>query len=440
MIESEIFKKLRKDVFDSIDYLLKKIDPEKRVQEFLIKEGNKLKIGEDEIDLNKFDKIFLISFGKAGVKMAKGALSKINFNKGLVISNIDYFDFPNNIEYIKGEHPTPGNGSFYAGKKLIELSNEIKENDLTIILISGGGSSLVEYPLIPLSDLKELTSLMLKHGLSIDEINTIRKHISKIKGGKLLKYLKGKVYSLIISDVIGDDLSVISSGVTYFDNSTFLDALNNLKNYDLIDRVPKSVIEIINKGIKGEISETLKENEFPKKRVKNFIISSNYDACKILINFFKDKGYNTFYLGSRINGDVKDVSKVIGGIIIDIYENKIDVPKPCVLLYGGETTVIVKGNGIGGRNQEIALLISKYIQNKNILFLSFGTDGIDGNSPASGAIVDGETLNRAKRLNLDYKKFLENNDTYNFFKQLNDLIILGPTGNNVMDIGIAIII
>lgn len=371
--------------------------------------------------------------------MAKGVLSKLDIYKGIVISNIDYSDFPKNIEYIKGEHPFPGEGSIIAGKRLIEFSKEIQENDLVLILISGGGSSLVEYPLIPLSDLTELTKLMLKSGLSIDEINTIRKHISEIKGGKLLKHIKGKIYSLIISDVIGNDLSVISSGPTYFDNSTYFDALKILKDYELVDKVPKSVIEVINKGIRGEIEETLKEKDFPNERVKNFIISSNYEACKYLIEFFKNKGYSTIYLGSRIQGDTREVSKVISGIILDIYENKIKIDKLVALIFGGETTVFVKGSGKGGRNQELSLLISKYIKNKNILFLSFGTDGIDGITDAAGAIVDGETLNRSEKQNLNFKFYLENNDSYNFFLKLNDLIKTGPTGNNVMDIGISLI-
>ncbi|MCX8095098.1 MAG: glycerate kinase [Caldisericia bacterium] len=434
------FRKLRLDALKSIEYILEKIDPENKVKECLIKNGNKLKILFEDIDLKNFNRNFLISFGKAAIKMTKGVLSKLDIYKGIVVSNIDYSNFPRNIEYIKGDHPYPSENSIYAGKKLIKFSKEIQENDLVLIMISGGGSSLVEHSLISLNDLIELTKLMLKTGLSIEEINTIRKHISEIKGGKLLKYLKGKVYSLIISDVIGDDLSVIASGPTYFDNSTFLDALNILKKYDLINKVPVSVVEIINKGIRNEIEETLKEKDFPKERVKNFIISSNYEACKNLIEFFYSKGYSTLYLGSRIQGDIKEVSKVIGGIILDIYENKINIKKPAALIFGGETTVFVKGFGKGGRNQELSLIISKYIKNKDILFLSFGTDGIDGVTDAAGAIVDGDTLNRGELLNLDYNKFLENNDSYNFFKNLNDLIITGSTGNNVMDIGIALIL
>ncbi|MBC7194687.1 MAG: glycerate kinase [Caldisericia bacterium] len=439
MEKEEILKKLRKDALESINFILEKIDPEKRVQEFLLIDNNKLKTSYDEIDLEKFKRIFLISFGKAAIKMAKGVLSRLNVYKGLVVSNIYYSDFSQNIEYIKGEHPIPDEKSLYAGKRLIEISEEINENDLVLILISGGGSSLVEYPLISLLDLKELTKLMLKSGLSIDEINIIRKHLSEIKGGKLLKKIKGKIYSIIISDVIGDDLGTIASGPTYFDNSTFFDAKDVLEKYNLLDKVPKSVLNVIQKGIRGEIPETLKEKDFPYERVKNYIILSNHIVCKYLIDFFKNKGYTTLYLGSRIQGDVREVSKVIGGIILDIYDEKIDIKKPVSLIFGGETTVFVKGNGIGGRNEELSLLISKYIQNKNIVFLSFATDGIDGISNSAGAIVDGETLNRGDILNLNYKIYLDNNDSYNFFLKLGDLITTGPTGNNVMDIGISLI-
>jgi glycerate 2-kinase len=434
-----VFKKFREDILFSIDNLFEEIDPEKIIEKNIYIENNKLNIFNEILNLNDFNRIFLFSFGKASIKMAKGVLSKLNVYKGVVVSNIDYKDFPENIEYIKGEHPILGEGSLIASQKIVELANETEENDLSIVLISGGGSSMVELPIIPLEDYKSLIEILLKKGLNIEEINIIRKHLSKIKGGKLLNYLKGKVYSLIISDVIGDDFGTIASGPTYFDKSTFLDAYEILKKYEILKEIPGSVVEVIEKGINGKISETLKESDFPKNRVKNFIILSNHIACKILEKNFKEKGYNTFYLGSRIQGEAREVAKVLGGIAVDIHDEKVDLKKPLAMIFGGETTVTVKGNGKGGRNSELTLAISPFLSNKNIIFTSFGTDGIDGITDSSGAICDGNTIKRAESLNLNYKEYLLNNDSYSFFKELNDLIFTGPTQNNVMDIGVIVI-
>ena len=435
----ENFKKFREDILFSIDNLFEEIDPEKIIEKNINIENNKLNIINEIINLKDFNRIFLISFGKASIKMAKGVLSKLNVYKGVVISNLDYKDFPENIDYIKGEHPILGEGSLIASQKIVELANETEENDLSIVLISGGGSSMVELPLIPLEDYKSLIQILLKEGLNIEEINIIRKHLSKIKGGKLLNYLKGKVYSLIISDVIGDDFGTIASGPTYFDRSTFLDAYEILKKYEILKEIPESVVEVIEKGINGKISETLKESDFPKNRVKNFIILSNHIACKILEKNFKEKGYNTFYLGSRIQGEAREVAKILGGIAVDIHDEKVDLKKPLAIIFGGETTVTVKGNGKGGRNSELTLAISYFLFNKNIIFTSFGTDGIDGITDSSGAICDGNTIKRGESLNLNYKDYLLNNDSYSFFEKLNDLIFTGPTQNNVMDIGVIVI-
>ncbi len=437
---SVIFKKLREDTLSSLEYLFEKIDPENRIKEILKKEDGKLKILDEEVNLNEFKRIFLFAFGKGSIKMTKGVISKLDVYKGVVIGNVETNDLPQNIEYIKGNHPIPGEGSLLGGKKLIELAKETKENDLSIVLISGGGSSLVEDSLIPLQDLKELTKIMLRYGLSINEINIIRKHLSNIKGGKFLNYLKGKVYSLIISDVIGDKIDTIASGPTYFDNSTFKDAYDILNRYEILKIIPKSIVEIIEKGLRGEIEETLKENKFPIDGVKNYVILSNSIACEYLIEFLKNKGYSILFLGSKIQGEVKEVSKILGEIIIDIYEGKIDIKKPVAIIFGGETTVFVKGDGKGGRNQELTLLMSKFIKDKKILFLSIDTDGIDGITDAAGAICDGETLNRIESLKLNIDNFLDNNDSYNLFLKLNDLIFTGPTGNNVMDIGISLIL
>lgn len=433
------YKKIREDILLSIDNLFKKIDPELKVKELLKVENDNLEILEESINIKNYNRIFLISFGKASIKMAKPLISKLKIYKGVVVGNIDYNGFPKNIDYIIGGHPILDQGSIMAGEKFVELAKETSTNDLIFILISGGGSSLVEKPLIPLEDYRILNKILLKKGLDIEEINIIRKHLSEIKGGKLINILKGKIYSLIISDVVGDDISTIASGPTYFDSSTFFDAFEILKKYEILNEVPKSVVELFKKGIEGEIEETLKEKNFPKERVKNHIILSNNIACKILIELLKEKGYNTFYLGSRFQGEAKEVAKVLGGIALDIKSGVIDLKKPLAIIFGGETTVTVKGFGKGGRNSELALAITPFFKDNNMVFISFGTDGIDGITDSCGAICDGDTLNKANKLNLSYLNYLSNNDSYNFFKKINDLIFTGPTQNNVSDIGIFII-
>lgn len=435
-----VYKKIREDILLSIDDLFKQIDPELKVKEILKFENNKLDILGESINLKNYNRIFLISFGKASIKMAKPLISKLKIYKGVVVGNIDYRGFPKNIDYIKGGHPILDEGSVIAGEKIVELSKETSTNDLIIVLISGGGSSLVEKPLIPLEDYRILNKILLKKGLNIEEINIIRKHLSEIKGGKLINFLKGKIYSLIISDVVGDDIGTIASGPTYYDNSTFSDAFEILKRYEILDEVPKSVVKIIKKGVKKEIEETLKEKNFPKDRVKNFIILSNNIACKILIELIKKKRYKTFYLGSRIQGEVKEVAKVLGGLALDIKSGVVDLERPLAIIFGGETTVTVKGLGLGGRNSELTLAISPFLKDNNMVFSSFGTDGIDGITDSCGVICDGNTLNKANKLNLNYLDYLSNNDSYNFFKKLDDLIFTGSTQNNVSDIGVFIIL
>lgn len=434
------YKKVREDILSSIDDLFKKIDPELKVKELLKLENNNLEILEESINLKNYNRIFLISFGKASIKMAKPLISKLKIYKGVVVGNIDYNDFPKNINYILASHPIIDKRSLIAGEKVIELAKETTTKDLIFILISGGGSSLVEKALISLEDYQILNKILLKKGLNIEEINIVRKHLSVIKGGKLINILKGKIYSLIISDVVGDDISTIASGPTYYDSSTFSDAFEILKKYEILNEVPKSVVKIFKKGIEGKIEETLKEKEFPKNRVKNNIILSNHMACKILMDSFSKKGYKTFYLGSRFQGEAKEVAKVLGGIALDVKSGVVDLKKPLAIIFGGETTVTVKGSGKGGRNSELALAITPFLKDNNMVFVSFGTDGIDGITDACGAICDGDTLNKAKKLKLNYLNYLSNNDSYNFFKNLNDLIFTGPTQNNISDIGVFIIV
>ena len=298
------------------------------------------------------------------------------------------------------------------------------------MLISGGGSALLSYPRISLKDMKNTTDLLLKSGADINQINTVRKHLSFVKGGQLIKNVKCKVICFIISDIAGDPLEFISSGPTYPDSTTFDDAEKILREYGLFNKIPISVKNIINDGLNGNIPETLKKNNPIFQKVTNVIIANNALACKEAEKKAKQLGYQTMILTTSLEGEAKDVGLYLTDKVNDFQS----FDKKIVFISGGETTVTVKGNGIGGRNQEMVLSCVRNIAGKNIVFSSFSTDGIDGNNDAAGAIADTFTFDRAIKIKADPIKFLNDNNSYNFFKNLKDLLYTGPTGTNVMDL------
>lgn len=430
-------KQAREDAICAVETALDCIDPADAVKHIVKSDGRILYVGNKKIELSKISKIFLIAPGKASVKMAKSLLSTIKIDEGVVVSNVKCDDSMDNIEFIKATHPLPDESSIYAGEKILNIADKTDDSSFTFVLISGGGSSLVESSPIKLKDIQKTTKLLLNAGADITEINTLRKHLSNIKGGKLLNRLKGKVVSLIISDVVGNDLSTISSGITYFDSTTYRDAYNVLEKYEIRDKVPKGVINLLSDGVQGKLGETLKEAEFILKDVENIIIADNYKACRCAVNLLSKRGYLTFYLGSHIQGESKNIAHMIGRIALDIAKSGIH--RPVAIVCGGEATVNVRGNGIGGRMQELSLAVSPFLNRIGALFLSFGTDGIDGMTDAAGAIADRYTIKRALNKRLNYKKYLNNNDSYNFFSQLDDLIFTGPTQTNVADICILLI-
>lgn len=436
--EEENLRKFRHLALNALSKGLERVDPYKGVMNFLRKEDSKIYVGEKVYSLKDFSHVYVIAFGKASIKMFKAIYQLLPITEGIVVSNVEEALNLPNVKFVKGSHPIPNEDSARAGEEILELADKVDNSDLTIVLISGGGSALVESPIVSLDRLQELTTTLMKKGADINELNAVRKHLSRIKGGKLLKHLKGNVISLIISDVIFDPLDVIASGPTYFDSSTYYDALLVLKKYKIEDEF-KDIVEILEKGIKGEIEETLKEGEAINCTFENHIIASNYIATREMIEFFKEKNINTFYLGSAIQGVASSVAKTLAGIGKSIALGYIEIKKPVAIVFGGETTVEVKGKGIGGRNSELTLYITKYLQGINFVFASIGTDGIDGISPAAGAIADSLTLEKAKKLDLDINEFLENNDSFSFFNKLGDAIITGPTGTNVADIAVLLI-
>jgi glycerate 2-kinase len=435
--------KINKDLVSEIFYAaLKAVDPYKSV-----------KLYTDRI-LSTYkacncNRILVIGFGKAACQMAKALEDQLRnlIETGIVITK--YGHCPpsyksEKLRIIEAGHPVPDENGLRGAEEIIGLLEKSKENTLVVCLISGGGSALLVSPYegITLEEKQKITRQLLSAGANISELNTVRKHISRIKGGRLAEIAyPAPVLALILSDVIGDRLEVIASGPTSFDLTTYNDALKVLEKYNLINRAPQSVIEVLNKGINRVIPETPKEGNIIFKQVENVVIGSN----KILLNAAKKKaeelGFNVELISSELSGEAKDVGKWLAQKSVKIKDLKDQkIKKLRCLISGGETTVTVKGNGLGGRNMELALAFALELEGiDGITFLSAGTDGTDGPTEAAGAIVDGNTVSKAKAIGLDPQAYLKDNDSYNFFKKIDELFITGPTGTNVMDIQIVII-
>jgi len=423
----------RETALEIFNHALRSVLPESLIKESVRLEGENLIILDENYDLGKFDRIHVLGSGKASAGMA-GAIQKIlgkRIEDGFVVSNKPEIPL-NVIKFFESSHPIPTEKSIMAASILIERISRLSENDLFIYLLSGGSSSLVEKPIPPigLEELKETTDILLQKGISIQEINVVRKHLSMIKGGRLGELTRATGIVLVISDVIGDDLETIGSAPLYYDSSNYKETYDLLEEYDLWSRIPENVKIVVEKGVRGEVKETPKKEN---KNIRHFIIGSNLRALEGAKKRAEEFGLRTRIVNSKLRGEARNAAK-------DIVSMGKEMAEKTCLLFGGETTVTLRGRGEGGRNQEMCLSALKEIgNNRNIVFLSAGTDGIDGNSKAAGAIVDYRSYKNARKLNLDIDKYLRNNDTYNFLDQTGDLIITGPTGTNVMDVTILIV-
>ena len=425
-------KKIREDILDVINSALDAVDSYNAVKSKF--EGKKIVIKQETIDISYFKNIYLIGFGKASVGMAQAVCDSTDVTKGAIITN----DSDNKVQCrsvltLMGNHPIPSKKDIDNTKTILDIVKKCKENDLLIVLISGGGSSLLCKPRVSLNDFQKTTDLLLKSGADIKEINTIRKHISLVKGGQLATLARCTIISFIISDIIGDPIEFIASGATHPDSTTYLNAKNILKKYELLSKIPFSVKKIIEDGIQKIISETPKKNDPVFKKVFNYIVSNNEIACIAAKQKGEELGYKTMLLTTSLDGEAKNIGKYL----VNKATNYITDEK-MLFISGGETTVTIKGSGKGGRNQEMVLGSIKELADKDVVFSSFATDGVDGMCDAAGAIADAYTLKRANKKNLDHHKFLEENNSYEFFNNLDDLIITGPIGTNVMDIQILI--
>ncbi len=405
-----------------VEYAIRKADPYAMVYDFL-KGSN-------------FERVYVVGIGKASCPMAKAVEDVLgdNIEEGIAVTKHGYGMPLERIEVIEAGHPIPDENSVEGAKRGLEIAEKVREEDLLIVLISGGGSSVFAMPEdgITLEDKIKTYELLLKSGARIHEINTVRKHISKVKGGKFVKNVRGKVLALIISDVVGDDLEVIASGITVKDPTTFKDAYEVLKRYGIWDELPESVRNHIELGMLGKREETLKE-DLPN--VENVLICGTGRVCEFALEKAREFG-NAYIITSTLEGEARHVGTVVGSIVEEIWKKDRPFEKPAILIFGGETTVTIRGKaGRGGPNQELALSCAKKIAGlRGCCVVAVDTDGTDGPTDVAGGIVDSYT---AKVVDVD--EYLSRHDAYEGLKRAGALVVTGPTRTNVNSLIVAVV-
>lgn len=438
-------EKLRKDANSIFDEALEAADPERCILEHLSLKKSTLKIDSKKYDLGKYKSIYIVAFGKAASAMAKPVENLLGekITSGIVVSN-NQPDFSfKKLDFFLSSHPVPDEKSLNAAIEISNLLEKTTENDLVVFLISGGGSSILAMSRegLTLEDKRKVTEKLLLSGVDTKGLNTVRKKLSQIKGGGLLKKaMPAEVATLILSDVVGDKLDVIASGPTVNDTTTFEEAWRVVEALEVEHIIPPKVVVHLDRGKKGEIPPLLEESEINKEKIQNVVVGSNYKSLLAAEVKAKELGYDTLLLTSQMSGEAREVAKVVAGIAFNIERFDNPIKKPACVIFGGETTVNVTGNGTGGRNTELAIAFCmEIIGHENIVGLFAGTDGIDGPTDAAGAICDGNSRLVARKSNYSARDHLADNDSYHFFSFLNDLIKTGPTGTNVMDIGIVLV-
>ena len=391
-------------------------------------------------------KAIVLGLGKASVQMTRGALSCVEPSGGVVVTLRGLEERVEGLEVLGASHPVPDESSLRAAEALLEWARSAGAGDLVIVLVSGGGSALAEKPLDPLTldDVKSTVRLLLRSGASIHEMNTVRKHISAIKGGRLAAAAHpARLVGLYASDVPGDRLDVIASGPTVPDPTTFEDALQVLRKYGLLGEVPRPVVELLERGARGMVEETPKPGDPRLARASNELVAANMDVLRGLTEDLRGMGFDTVILTSRLEGESREVGRALASITLEALERGVPVEPPAAIIAGGETTVKVKGGGVGGRNLELAaswaLAVAYWNPEAPAAMLAMDTDGIDGSSPAAGAIVEPSMVEEARSMGLSFQDALDSNDTYTLLKKLGATIETGPTGTNLNSVAVILV-
>lgn len=431
----------RSQIVSVLQAALGAVDPAAAVRRFVQRQGDRLIVDGQVYDLREIDRIYVVGAGKADAPMAVAIEELLGdrITAGAVNVKYEHVLPTGRIALTEAGHPIPDDAGVAGSRRIAELLARAGENDLVLCLISGGGSALMTLPVegVTLGDMQGLTDALLRAGANIVEINTIRKHLDQLKGGKLARLAApARVVSLILSDVVGNPLDSIASGPTVPDTSTFADAWNVLRRFELLGKIPASIEHYLQRGAAGEIEDNPRAGSPVFDGARNVIVASNGLAAEAAQQAASALGMNTLLLSTYVQGEASQVAKVLAAIAQEIRASGRPVTRPACVIAGGETTVTVRGNGKGGRNQEMALAAALAIQGlEDVSIVCLATDGTDGPTDASGALAEGDTVARGRALGLDAWAHLHNNDAYPYFAALGDLLLTGPTHTNVNDLG-----
>lgn len=427
--------------------MLASVDPHGLVSQHVKRRGDRLLIDDEIIPLHDYGGLYVVGAGKASGAMTEtleGILGDRLKGGLVVVPTGQQFAGLTRVKTVGASHPIPNENSVKAAREVVDLVEKLTNSDLLICVLSGGGSALLSLPVEPLTiaDKGRVVRLVMNAGATIVELNTVRKHLSAIKGGWLARRsAAGKIIGLLISDVVGDGLDSIASGPISPDPTTFSDAIKILKKYGVLESIPSAAAEILRKGSEGSIPETPKANDACFRTVSHHIVGDNRVACTSAQRYLRSNGIRTRILSSSVTGEARDVGSFIGSLAREVVKFDEPFAKPCALVVGGETTVRVRGSGMGGRNQECAMACAEQIQGlSGVAMASIGTDGIDGSTDAAGAVVDGMTLSRSEAIKLEFDELLAQNDSYRFFQPLKDHVMTGRTNTNVNDVAVVVIL
>jgi hydroxypyruvate reductase len=416
------------------------VEPGEAVRRALRRADDQLTVGGQTYDLTAYDRVIVVGAGKASAPMAAAVEEVLGAQvaTGLVVVKHGHTHPTRTVQLREASHPIPDQTCVDGTAELVSLLGTTGPRDLVVVVLSGGGSALMLLPAegLSLADMQRTTDLLLRGGATINELNTIRKHLELAKGGGLARLAApSDVLALVLSDVVGNPLDVIASGPTVPDTSTFADACAIVERFGLMEQLPERVSARLKAGRAGEIADTPKPGDPLFERVQTLVVASNELAAEAGARQAESDGLTSLVLSTYIEGEAREVGKVVAALAREERARNGPVKRPCCLVLGGETTVTVRGSGLGGRNQELALAASLKIAGlDDVIVAALATDGNDGPNDATGALADGSTVARARALGLDPDHYLATNDSYHFFEPLGDLLLTGPTNTNVNDL------